>query len=107
MAGIFREVVIKRLTRSSRWPALRKSHLELNPTCANCGKKKRIGMQVHHIQPFHVFSKLELVPTNQLTLCNNPRCHLDKGHLGWWKSWNVNVVADCFYWLNKYLTRPQ
>lgn len=106
MAGIFREHVTKRWERSGKWPKVRKTQLKLFPTCANCGKKKRFGMQVHHIIPFHIAPWLELVMWNLITLCDNPRCHLDKGHLGFWKSWNVNVVEDCKIWLDKYLSRP-
>lgn len=108
MAGIFREHVVKRFfeKRSSKWPKTRKTYLLENPHCANCGKKKKFGMQVHHIIPFHVDPTLELVPSNLLTLCDNPRCHLDKGHLGYFRSWNVNVVRDCAQWRKKYRTRP-
>ena len=106
MAGIFRELITKRLTRSPKWPKTRKAHLKENPFCANCGKKKILGMQVHHIEPFHVAPEKELDLGNLLTLCDNPRCHLDKGHLGYWRSWNVNVIEDCKVWFNKYLTRP-
>lgn len=107
MAGIWREQLVKRFTRSSKWPRVRKKHLKEYPSCASCGKRKRIGMQVHHIVPFSVDPSKELDPTNLLTLCDNSRCHLDKGHLGYFKSWNVNVVKDCKIWLLKYKTRPK
>lgn len=106
MAGIFRELVVKRITRSSKWPKVRKEHLKNHPYCENCGKKKKVGTQVHHIVPFSVDPTKELDPDNLLTLCNNIRCHLDKGHLGDWRSWNWNVVKDCTRWLWKYQTRP-
>lgn len=106
MAGIIRELIVKPLTRSPRWRYVRKVHLGKNPYCANCGKKKRVGMQVHHIVPFRIDPSKELDPTNLLTLCNNPRCHLDKGHLGYFKSWNPNVISDCAVWLDKYKNRP-
>lgn len=108
MAGIFREHVTKRflLKRSSKWPKARKEHLKLHPYCENCGKKKTLGMQVHHITPFHIDPSLELVPSNLLTLCDNPRCHLDKGHLGYFRSWNIHVISDCVVWKHKYKTRP-
>lgn len=106
MAGVFRELVIKRFTRSSRWPAFRRAHLQNHPYCESCGKKKKVGMQVHHIVPFSVDPSKELINSNLLTLCSNPRCHLDKGHLGYWRSWNVNVLTDCKIWLWKYKTRP-
>lgn len=101
--SILREQVVKRLTRSWKWPKVRKVHLKKCPDCANCGKK---GDQVHHIKPFHLYPELELIPTNLLTLCSNPRCHLDKGHLGYWKSYNKDVIEDCAIWKGKYLNRP-
>lgn len=107
MAGLFREQVVKRLTRSRHWPKVRRIHLGLFPSCMNCGKKRKKSlMQVHHIVPFSVDPTKELHNSNLLTLCSNPRCHLDKGHFGYWRSWNVNVVEDCKIWLQKYLTRP-
>lgn len=106
MAGIVRELIIKRFTRSSKWPKTRKVHLLENPYCANCGKKKKIGMQVHHIVPFSIDPSKELDKDNLLTLCDNPRCHLDKGHLGYFKSWNPQVIIDCAIWNRKYKTRP-
>lgn len=105
MSGIVREQ-LKRLTRSSGWSQVRKKHLKRFPYCANCGKKKRFGMQVHHIKPFHLFPELELEEYNLLTLCDNPRCHLDKGHLGYFRSYNINVVEDCINWNYKYKNRP-
>lgn len=106
MLGAVREHIIKRLTRSKFWPKVRKSHLKKFPYCANCGKKRKTGMQVHHIKPFHLFPELELDENNLITLCDNPRCHLDKGHLGHWKSFNENVVTDCLKWNLKYKSRP-
>lgn len=106
MAGTFREIFVKPFVRSSGWSKARGTHLAKNPTCANCGKEKMIGMQVHHKKPFHLFPELELDPTNFITLCDNPRCHLDKGHLGNWKSYNENVVQDAAIWLEKYKNRP-
>lgn len=106
MFGIFREQVVKRMTRSSGWSKVRSIHLKHQPTCQNCGKKKMLGMQVHHIVPFHINPDLELSFPNLITLCDNPRCHLDKGHLGYFRSWNVNVVEDCKTWLKKYSERP-
>ena len=108
MAGIFREHVTKRFfqKRSPKWPKVRKEYLKKHPNCASCGKKKLIGMQVHHIVPFHIDPSKELDEENFITLCDNPRCHLDKGHLGFWQSWNVNVIEDCIIWFNKYMNRP-
>jgi len=107
---LLREHVVKRFTRSKDWPRARRAWLQLNNTCANCGKTatglRKFFLCVHHIVPVHVKPEWELVPTNFITLCSNPRCHLDKGHLGNWKSWNSSVTEDCKNWLEKYTTRP-
>ena len=102
MTGFIREHIVKRVTRSPRWPKIRKAYLKLFPRCAVCGKKK--GNQVHHFVPFHLNPALELVFSNLITLC--PKHHLIFGHLGWWKSWNVTVVEDCKKWAVKYIHRP-
>ena len=102
MSGFIREQIVKRATRSSGWRQVRAEHLKKHPECVNCGKKSRFGLQVHHIVPFHVDPSLELDPDNLLTMCGNPRCHLDKGHLGHWHSWNPDVVKDCEEWKLKY-----
>ena len=109
MAGIFRELVLKRYfsSRSKDWAKVRKAHLKLHPYCECCGKKKKLGVQVHHIVPFSIDPSRELDMHNLLTLCNNARCHLDRGHLGDWRSWNWNVKEDCKIWLWKYTTRPR
>lgn len=108
MAGLFRELVVKRITRSSKWPKFRSENI--SDTCACCGKSvrflRKFRMCLHHITPFHIRPDLELNPANVLTLCNNPRCHLDRGHLGDWRSWNWNVTKDCELWLWKFQTRP-
>ena len=121
MAGQFRENFIKpfqkvtlpngeKRKRSSKWPKCRAEHLEENPSCANCGKTvkflRNYRMQVHHKVPFSRQPEWELLKKNLITLCGNPRCHLDKGHLGNFKSFNVDVVEDCAAWLKKYKERP-
>jgi len=110
MSGQWREQVVKRATRSNGWAKVRAAHLEKNPSCANCGKTvkylKTFRLQVHHKIPFHIAPQLELDPRNLLTLCSDPRCHFDKGHLGDWKSHNQFVVYDCDFWLTKYRNRP-
>jgi 5-methylcytosine-specific restriction endonuclease McrA len=81
--------------RSSKWPALRKSFLETNSSCAACGCTKHL--EVHHIEPFHENPFLELDPNNLITLCDKPgkdNCHLEVGHLGSFKSKNPNVRTD-------------
>lgn len=65
--------------RSSQWPTVEKHFRKAHPTCAACGGKNRLN--VHHIQPFHIFPKLELDPNNLITLCMGEKeCHLRLGH---------------------------
>lgn len=88
--------------RSPRWNATRKAFIKENSECEIC--KKKSGLQVHHIQPFHTHPELELVPSNLMTLC--PRCHLLFGHLGTWKSWNKTLLVDSVNWELKLKYRP-
>jgi len=94
--------------RSSQWPTARANYLKINGKCAVCGSTKKL--EVHHKQPFHVHPELELDPTNFITLCetddNGINCHLLVGHLGNFKSVNVNVEADAASWNQKLANRP-
>lgn len=76
--------------RSSRWPALARSWLAEHPECAVCGTKD--GVVPHHKIPVHVDPTHELSRDNLVSLC--PVHHLWDGHLGYWKSWNVDVDKD-------------
>lgn len=67
MTGWFREYVSKRLTRSSRWPKVRKDLVVEVGECEACGSKKRL--EGHHIKPFALFPWLELVRSNLICLC--------------------------------------
>ena len=90
--------------RSSKWPAVRKAHLQKFPTCAVCGGTKKV--EVHHIISFSVDPSKELEPTNLITLCEGIKScnhHLHFGHLGDYKKINPDVVEDAAYW-NKKLT---
>lgn len=95
--------------RSGEWPRVRKEHLDKNPACALCGGGK--DLEVHHIHPFHLHPDLELSPANLITLCESKNggvnCHLFMGHLGNFKSFNVDVVADTSAWDRKILLRPK
>lgn len=110
MKGLIREHIVKRFTRSSQWPRFRKLVIDASPVCANCGKSPRFlrrwRLCVHHICPVHLYPHLELVTVNCIVLCNNPRCHLDKGHLGDYRSYNLEVEEDCKLWNEKYQNRP-
>ena len=110
MAGSFRENFIKPFKRSPKWRKVRAEHLKTHTACQNCGKTvkylRNYRMQVHHIYPVSRYPELELDPLNLITLCSNPRCHLDKGHLGDFKSYNPDVITDCETWWLKYRRRP-
>ena len=96
------------MKRSDKWPEARATHLKVQPDCALCGGKD--VENVHHIKPFHAHPELELDPTNFITLCEANKdgfdCHLGFGHLGSFKSWNVDVVANCAEWNAKIKGRP-
>ena len=94
--------------RSGRWPAVRKAHLAAHPVCEVCGGSEKL--EVHHVLPFHLQPGLELDPANLVTLCesghNGVNCHLAAGHLGNYKSFNVNALADAQYLRDRLKGRP-
>lgn len=94
--------------RSSKWPAVRKAHLVEHPVCEVCGGSEKL--KVHHVRPFHLHPDFELDPRNLLTLCEAGRgglnCHLAIGHLGDFKSFNVDARANAAEWAVKIKTRP-
>jgi hypothetical protein len=81
--------------RSPHWPAFRRMHLRLEPTCRWCGGS--LHLEVHHIAPFHLHPELELDPGNLITLCESPAidCHLVIGHFDDWHTFNPHVRRDC------------
>ena len=104
--GFIREHIIKPATRSPHWSSVRTAHLKTAGTCEACGSDK--SLEVHHKQPFHDKPELELDPSNLITLCDGSiNCHLLVGHLGDWKSFNVDVVADAATWKAKIQNRPK
>ena len=93
--------------RSSKWPKLEKTHLQKQPLCQLCGGNKKLS--VHHIKPFHLHPELELESDNLITLCEGKKfvnCHLFFGHLGNYKSYNINVIEDVKNWNQKIKNRP-
>lgn len=84
--------------RSPRWASVREAHLRSHPVCALCGSSIRLN--VHHIQPFHLYPEKELDPTNLVTLCESEnwgfQCHLIVGHGGNFRYENKNVLEDIF-----------
>lgn len=93
--------------RSSKWPGVRKAHLEKFPTCAACGARERL--EVHHCKPFHLYPEQELDPANLITLCESPsaNCHLLIGHGKLWKAWNPLVRVDAARLLRMILQRRE
>ncbi len=81
--------------RSPEWPRVAHEHLAVEPACVVCGHTG-VGLNVHHIRPFHLFPELELDPTNLITLCQvkGKDHHLLVGHLDNWASYNLNVRPD-------------
>lgn len=102
--SLYREQIVKRLSRDSNWSKIRKKFLEENNVCSNCGSN--VGLEVHHVKPVHTHPHLELEFSNLITLCSKDSCHLEKGHLGDWKSWNSRVRMDCREWNKKRVNRP-
>lgn len=78
--------------RSGKWSTVRKNHLKDHPSCAACGRSKKV--EVHHIEPYHLNPSRELDPTNLITLCADP-CHIVFGHFMNFKSYNPDVVEMC------------
>ena len=68
--------------RSSKWPALRKKHLEIDPECHVCGTVE--DLEVHHIFPVGLWPELELTENNLMTLC---RDHHFLMHGCDWSAW--------------------
>lgn len=94
--------------RSKDWPKARREFLKNNPICSVCERKTKLN--VHHIKPFHLHPELELDPNNFTTLCENDKggvnCHLHYGHLGNFKSFNVDVIKNSEEWRLKIKNRP-
>ena len=92
--------------RSPKWSEVRTAFVKEHPTCEVCGGTDK--RQVHHIQPFHTHPERELDPSNLITLCESKagNHHLWWGHLGSFKSWNMDVREDAKKWGAKIRARP-
>lgn len=88
--------------RSPHWGTVRAKHLLAQPECQVCDTC--LGVEVHHIQPFHLHPELELDERNLISLCL-PH-HLLAGHLMRWKSFNPDCRADVARWRAKIKGRP-
>lgn len=82
--------------RSSEWNKVRKQFIKTHNVCAVCGIQK--DLQVHHIQPFHLYPELELDTKNLITLCISKywgfNCHLILGHAGNFRYENPWIKED-------------
>ena len=94
---------IREAYRSGKWSKVRQEHLKEHPSCAACGRSKKV--EVHHIEPVHINPDRELDPSNLITLCDDA-CHFIFGHFTDWKSWNKNVVEDSSVYYKRYINRP-
>lgn len=92
--------------RSPRWAAARAEALALHPSCEACGCK--VGLQVHHIKPFHLFPELELEQSNLIVLCGpqGKDCHIRIGHNFNYASYNLNARQDAAAQLKRIRERP-
>ncbi len=88
-------------SRSGAWEKLRNDIVKKHPWCMICGKNK--SLQLHHIRPFHLYPELELTEDNLRVLCQS--CHLVWGHLGDWKSFNLDLDKDIVKINNRPYTR--
>jgi len=95
-----------RVSRSPKWPEVRRKWLIVHNSCANCGEDKKL--EVHHMMPVHWDASRELDPTNFITLCEQEghNCHLIAGHLMDWKSRNPAVVEDTARYFTEKIHRP-
>lgn len=60
--SIIREHIVKRITRSGKWPKFIRDIKKVRGKCAICGKTN--GLEGHHIRPFRLYPELELIPSN-------------------------------------------
>jgi len=102
--SFIREHFVKPLTRSKGWRTVRKEHLIKHPYCEACGRTKKL--EVHHIRDFSNYPALELDYSNLITLCDgSTHCHFVFGHLGNWKSINLEIQKDSDWFHDKIVTR--
>lgn len=100
--SLFREHIVKRLTRGKDWPKFRDGIVKMIGSCECCGSKK--SLEVHHCIPWHLDKSKECDQDNVIVLCDT--CHLTVGHLHSYDSFNVTVKQDAKYMLDKVRTRP-
>ena len=103
-------LILSKCTRNPEWNKLRRLHLKRYPKCAVCGAIKRDNV-AHHIMPVQRHPKLEMDPTNLITLCERGKFganhHLFIGHLQNYQSYNEHVIRDAVYWRTRIKNRPK
>jgi len=84
--------------RSGKWVTVRKKFLAKNKKaglgCAACGNT--VGLQVHHVRPYHLHPELELVESNLRAMCSSVtglECHEFLCHGGSWKAY-VPIIDE-------------
>ena len=98
------ELLLSTVTpRSEEFEKIKRRFLRMNPHCAVCGTTKKKA--AHHIRPVYLWPELALDETNLITLCK--RHHLEWGHLGSYKSYNLSVVTDAEIMKERIKTRPK
>ncbi len=102
LCGLFAGPVWGSARRSPQWGKVRAMVLD-GAACAACGTAN--GLEVHHIEPVHVFPEKEMDTGNLMTLCE--KCHFRWGHLWDWRSWNPEVRKDAEQWAAKRISRPR
>lgn len=89
--------------RSEEFEKVKRRFLRMHPKCEICGTtKKKVA---HHILPVYLYPERAVDESNLITLCR--RHHLEWGHLGSYKSYNINVVKDAEIMNDRYKSRPK
>lgn len=91
--------------RGPKWSYWRAVHLTKNPRCAACGGDT--DLEVHHIEPYHLFPAKEYDLNNMITLCMHPSrlCHFVLGHVWDWHNYNTDVTEMAARMLSKKHTK--
>ena len=87
--------------RSPQWRAVRDRYAAAHPLCAFCGSP---AVDVHHVNPVHLFPARELDPDNLISLCRVH--HFIYGHGGDWKGFNPDIHIDMEIWRSFKSVKP-
>jgi len=97
------DLLVSTTHTSNEWTKVKRRFLRMHPKCAICGTTKQ--KVAHHIRPVYLWQELELDETNLITLCK--RHHLEWGHLGSYKSYNLDVATDAETMKQRIKSRPK